>query len=97
MELKGRYQTLTATGDWAYEKDHLALRTKDLQSDQPSDDEIAAYKIYFIEVNQVRADLGRETVLRLSPEGALIGLPIHLGKVAGRLEFRHAERSSYIK
>lgn len=96
MELHGKFQTLTATGDWEYDKDRLALRTKDLQSDQPSDDEIAALKAYFIEVDEVRAELGRETTLKLSPDGGLIGLSIHLGKIPGHLEFRHAARSSYV-
>ena len=97
MELRGKYQTLNITGEWAYEKEHLALRTTDIQSDQPSDDEIAALKTYFIEVKEIRDELGREAILKISPEGALLGLPIHLGKTPGRLEFAHAARSSYIK
>lgn len=95
MELKGKFQTLTALGEWSLEKDRLSLRLKDLQSDRPSDDEMAALKTYFLEVDEVRKQFGKETVLRVTPEGTLAGMPMHLGRTPGRFEFTHAARSSY--
>jgi hypothetical protein len=98
MEIHNSVQTLKVDGTWILKGSEIDLIPTTLDTDEPTEEEIAAKSLKVFDMEKIGKELGKSFVLRVSPDYKQASGPtFSLGDTRGTFEFTHAVQSSYTK